>query len=241
MFSTPSEVHPSPLSDNTHTDTPSSAPIPPAAPGDHFSIVSGLCETRSPSHRNKSQFMHTDMLGCNYFMPHSYTDMERSLGSWIPAGNSFPDQNLKIKRQLRGYSQSHLQSKASCGCWLWLCCSARPQGGAQGLTVTQTGPARRVGELDGSLVTLFLNPPHRNHRERTVLPLGGVSAHAQLQQGPCARACTAHPATFQHGPKQRLRTGASPACCTARLPPKPRSLGSAREWVGDTGQEPLTL
>lgn len=99
-----------------------------------------------PLHTETSLGYDTDMLGSKYSISRSSTDMEASLGSWIPAENHFPDENLKVKRQPRGYSQAWLQSEPSCGCWVWLFCSARLQGGAQGIILTQPGPARRAGQ-----------------------------------------------------------------------------------------------
>lgn len=99
-----------------------------------------------PLHTETSLGYDTDMLGSKYSIPCSSTDMEASLSGWIPAENHFPDENLKVKRQPRGYSQALLQSEPSCGCWVWLFCSARLQGGAQGIILTQPGPVRRAGQ-----------------------------------------------------------------------------------------------
>lgn len=46
-----------------------------------------------PLHTETSLGYDTDMLGSKYSIPRSSTDMEASLGSWIPAENHFPDEN----------------------------------------------------------------------------------------------------------------------------------------------------
>lgn len=78
----------------------STSPTP--HPLHRFSGGSSLGDTRCPSTLKCLSSLHTDMLGCRYFLPRFHMDMETSLGSWIPAENYFPDQNLKIKKATQG-------------------------------------------------------------------------------------------------------------------------------------------
>ena len=171
----------------------STSPTP--RPLHHFSGGSRLGDTRRPSTLKCLSSLHTDMLGCKYFLPRFHMDMETSLGSWIPAENYFPDQNLKIKKATQGLFTGLSSKQPPCGCWGWLFCSARPQRGAQGIPLAQPGPARRVRESwMGAWWPYFPTSPPQHHRQCTVLPRGGVCAHAQGWQG--FLGWGAHPTSF---------------------------------------------
>lgn len=136
------------------------------------------------------------VLGYSRFIPRSYTDMETSLGSWIPAGNYFPDQNSKIKRKLRGYFQARLQSRLSGGGWVWPFGLARSQGGAQGIPLTQPGPAGPLSEqLHWNLAALF----PQSHKQCAVLPGEWVPVLSS-NKAPLTTMHTPHPAAPSPGP-----------------------------------------
>lgn len=162
------------------------------------------------------------MLGCKYSLPRSHMDMKTSLGSWIP-----------------GSSQAHLQSKPFCGRWVWLFGSARPQRGAQGIPLTQPGPARRVRESwMGAWWPYFPTSPPQNHRQCTVLRGEGVSAPAQLWQSFPCRGAHPVPCPLQH----RAAGRCSPHWGKSTIPLEARShqrwlQGMLRDGAGKMGQE----
>lgn len=139
------------------------------------------------------------MLGYSHFIPRSYTDMETSLGSWIPAGNYFPDQNSKIKRKLRGYFQARLQSRPSSGSWVWPFGLARPQGGAQAIPLTQPGPAGPLSkQLHWNLAALF----PQSHKQRAMLPGEWVPEQGSPHHHACPTPCCPQPRASKLGSAQ---------------------------------------
>lgn len=166
--------------------------------------------------------------------------MKTSLGSWLPAESYFSDQNLKLKGQLTGYSQARLQSKPSCGCWVWLFCPARPQRGAQGIPLTQSGPARQERESwMGARWPHFPASLPRNHRQRAVLPGEGMSCPGSAPAWLRLPGCPPHalPPSGTGLRADTLQTGQ-----VHKPPSKPTyakaqaALGSAQGWGREPGK-----